>query len=211
MIFILSILATVYSQYTCGYTNNPHQTGDNVTICVYLINNSTNASQFLAFQTKVDEYSAVKLNNSYSYIHSESCPTSNSALNISYTNCSMTYSIVVASENNISTVEAPYIGQMLVAPVYSVVITLDNGKVTLIQWDNDWNFCNAQCLTSQQESVCANAECSETSAGDCDPRVYISWLGTDSQGNNLISASYRMSQFQKYSINSLYSQAKTKF
>jgi len=46
---------------------------------------------------------------------------------------------------------------------------------------------------------------------DCDPKVYVSWIGKDKDGNYLMSASYRISQFRKYSLYASYNSAKKSF
>jgi hypothetical protein len=123
----------------------------------------------------------------------------------------MNYALRVVSGNNIQSEPYQYLKDKIVAVVFSVVITMNSGKITLIEWDNDCGLCDSYCLTWNSKAICAESECSQGSEGDCDPRVYISWIGTDKNGNNLLSSGYRMSQFRKYSINKLYSEAKTSF
>lgn len=39
-------------------------------------------------------------------------------------------------------------------------------------------------------------------------KVYVTWIGTDNSGRYLLSDNYRLSNFEDYSISSLYSSAK---
>ena len=45
----------------------------------------------------------------------------------------------------------------------------------------------------------------------CDPKFYITWFGTDKDGNQLKSANLAMSKFKKYSVSSLYNSVKDIF
>lgn len=218
MIFLFSALfVTVHAQFFCEVSSGSYKTSDEVTLCVFLSQvDFTNATSlitpgpYLAFKSKLDEYSAVRLSNSYLSIVTSECPGVD-VNSTAYTNCSMSYAITVASDNLVQSTSVPYLKDYLVATVFSIVVTLDNGKVTKIEWDNYCDMCNDQCMSWGIEEVCADKECAVETEGDCDPRVYISWIGTDKDGNNLLSASYRMSQFRKYSVYQMYSDAKGKF
>ena len=45
----------------------------------------------------------------------------------------------------------------------------------------------------------------------CDPKIYITWFGTDKNGNQLKSSNLALSKFKKYSISSLYNSVKNMF
>eukprot|EP01084_Bolivina_argentea_P171623 297349_1 len=67
----------------------------------------------------------------------------------------------------------------------TLVIVVTNGKIDEIVWDTGCYACDS--------SDCINGNCgipfSEcTSAGNCDFSAYISWYGTDSNGQYLLSA-----------------------
>ena len=42
---------------------------------------------------------------------------------------------------------------------------------------------------------------------DCDLKIYVSWFGTDKDGNYLISAGKRLSAFRSWSLKSAYESA----
>lgn len=53
---------------------------------------------------------------------------------------------------------------------------------------------------------CPRTDC--TSAvnvtGACDPKIFISWIGTDRDGNTLISASNKLSNFEQYNMKGMF-------
>jgi hypothetical protein len=54
-------------------------------------------------------------------------------------------------------------------------------------------------------SLCPSAMCSSNSNGECDIKIFISWLGTDKNNNNLVSSGERFMNFQNYNLAGLYS------
>lgn len=217
-------LLSLASASVCPSEDKDYKTGDKIVLCVYVdemnftdtnATASTSHGHFIAFTSRVDVYSAVKLNYSYSGIYNDNCGNasiSNDTNDVSvFINCSMSYGIFLAFGDSITTPYAPYLKDILVAKVFSAVVTLESGKVKKIQWDNYCDICSEECIDFNGEEVCAEKECSYDKIEDCDPRVYVSWIGTDSDGNNLLSSTYRISQFRKYSIFSMYKQARSNF
>lgn len=49
---------------------------------------------------------------------------------------------------------------------------------------------------------CALTECTSVinATGMCDPKIFISWIGTDRSGNTLISASNKITNFKNYNM-----------
>ena len=251
MVFIYLLLHIVQSRY-CEGKDKSYNIGDKAVICVYVNqSNYTDTNDLevqdmdnvLAFEVKVDEFSGLKLKNSFKDIMASDCSqasrylasndSSNSSVNDSsstpsnessinsnessissndtYENCSSNQGISVAYSKKIYSKFAPYTKDKYVAKVFSVVITLKSGKVKKVEWDNFCDICNKKCIKWKSEEVCAESFCSAGKESDCDPRVYITWIGTDGNDENLLSASYRISQFRKYSVYSMYSQTKSKF
>ena len=138
-----------------------------------------------------------------------STPEDNNSTN--YENCSIYSGIAVAYSKKKYSVFSPYIKKNYVGGAYSLVVTLKSGKVSKLEWDNHCDICNDKCIKWDKEEICAEKLCKAGSEGDCDPRVYVTWIGTDGNDENLLSASYRISQFRKYSVFSLYSESRNKF
>ena len=108
--------------------------------------------------------------------------------------------------------------QYYVAQLVNVRITLDQGKVTDIEWINvcDGLACEKnQCVDTNErwlgkiykESNCFLRGCVSSSNGKCDTKTYVTWRGTDRQGRVLTSDNYRLSNFMDYSINTLIASA----
>ena len=49
---------------------------------------------------------------------------------------------------------------------------------------------------------CYEVECTDNK---CDPKFYITWFGTDKNGNQLKSSNLALSKFKKYSVDALFS------
>lgn len=123
-------------------------------------------------------------------------------------------------------------------PTYTVIIKLDQGKVTDIGWDDGCFFCaenTDECMhtgldtnyTAEIPSVdfrgCrkSHTECypdtmpvaNSTDANvtlaqtGCDLKVFVTWTGTDKNGQFLRSASKRFSRYRQFGIATLYQSA----
>lgn len=57
-------------------------------------------------------------------------------------------------------------------------------------------------MTQNPYSYCPLAACNSTnnSEGICDPKVFVSWMGTDNANVNLISSSQRFMNFKNYNL-----------
>jgi hypothetical protein len=63
------------------------------------------------------------------------------------------------------------------------------------------------------EKNCKNKLCTldADNAFNCDPKFYITWFGTDVNGNQFKSSNLSMSRFRQYAVGSLYNSAKDAF
>ena len=84
----------------------------------------------------------------------------------------------------------------IVVPIFSIVVNIDNGKVSDVAWDNGCWDCTSMCYldkinVNSSQSICRINPCNTTQNGSttaCDPKIYVSWIGTDSNGNHMNSA-----------------------
>jgi hypothetical protein len=235
MAFLLLFIQAVASRY-CEGKDKSYKIGDKAVLCVYI--NPANYSEtndievqdmeeVLAVEVEVDQFSGLKLKNSFKTVMSDCNEsrrflqggngTNNSNDNSTnedsnkYENCTSYQGISVAYSKKIYSKFAPYTKEQYVGIVFSIVVSLESGKVKKIQWDNFCDICSDKCVKWKKEEVCAEKFCKGGKEKDCDPRIYVTWIGTDANDENLLSASYRISQFRKYSIYSMYSQTKSKF
>lgn len=104
-----------------------------------------------------------------------------------------------------------------VYPYLTAIITVDEGNVTGITWDNACVFCSAdecQDNTYGYDGQLATAddakqpvggcslmvqECEESEQAECDLMLYVVWAGTDSKGRDFTSSANRFSAFPKQS------------
>eukprot|EP01017_Pseudomicrothorax_dubius_P021688 TRINITY_DN2333_c0_g1_i1.p1 TRINITY_DN2333_c0_g1~~TRINITY_DN2333_c0_g1_i1.p1 ORF type:complete len:173 (-),score=36.52 TRINITY_DN2333_c0_g1_i1:287-805(-) len=109
-----------------------------------------------------------------------------------------------------------------VIPVFSAYVRVNAGVVTKVEWDNGCFTCDSgNCKTYipfkyndntqlDPESNCFDPECL-TKTKDCDPKIYISFVGTDRDNNKLESAGLRLSAFRKYSLSDSYGSVMQQF
>jgi len=102
-------------------------------------------------------------------------------------------------------------------PYLTAIITVDQGNVTGITWDNACVFCAAEecqdntygfegALATEEEAqqpvgACSIPleECKTAEQAECDLLLYVVWSGTDSNGDDFMSSSNRFSAFPKQS------------
>ena len=106
--------------------------------------------------------------------------------------------------------------------IFSIVVKVKKGLITELVWDNACYGCDDKCetdITSISEinsnKTMTYSNCYENddkcANNGCDPKFYITWFGTDKNGNQLKSANLALSKFKHYSINSLYDSVKNIF
>lgn len=133
--------------------------------------------------------------------------------------------LVVAQIGNDQTLSTPTLylqrSATAVVPVLNLVVQLTNGQVSGFTWDGACLACSgaSNCLStavtwtdpdktgttqSSSDSWCTKTFCASSSYADCDLRLFVSWVGTDSKGKYLESAGYRLSNFQSQNIAAIY-------
>jgi len=101
------------------------------------------------------------------------------------------------------------------ANVYSAVIGIHNGTVYNITWDNYCGTCEGtdKCTTINLSSeparttqICNNADkCRDKNIGaQCDPKIYISWIGSDKKNQKMTSAGMRLARFRNFDMEDAY-------
>lgn len=103
--------------------------------------------------------------------------------------------------------------KQVIYPVVSLIIVMNNGNVTNYTLEDMTEACPGNAtvepilnmwLNATQNSLaeCPLPYCNSTNNTDgiCDPKIFVSWLGTDSGGVNLISSSQRFMNFKNYNL-----------
>eukprot|EP00826_Nyctotherus_ovalis_P039824 TRINITY_DN3858_c0_g1_i10.p1 TRINITY_DN3858_c0_g1~~TRINITY_DN3858_c0_g1_i10.p1 ORF type:complete len:198 (-),score=35.36 TRINITY_DN3858_c0_g1_i10:116-709(-) len=86
-------------------------------------------------------------------------------------------------------------------PRVSVAIRLDKGRVEIFEWDNDCSDCD-DCKDMKIGSESRERNCVANSISEL--KIFVSFIGKDSDSRYMKSAQLRMSQFTRYSLKSLY-------
>lgn len=85
----------------------------------------------------------------------------------------------------IPTYEARYINSNKVYPISSVVVQMSKGVITSVFWDNVCFGGDCDEYTVTQNINVSNdyiGACTADNYAPCDPKIYVSFLGTDSEG-----------------------------
>ena len=99
---------------------------------------------------------------------------------------------------------------------------MKKGEITELVWDNACYGCDDKCEQNikihsllDRNKTMTYSNCYDTTNNcnnnACDPKFYITWFGTDKNGNQLKSSNLALSKFKKYSVNSLYNSVKNIF
>ena len=107
--------------------------------------------------------------------------------------------------------------------LFSIVVKVKKGKITELVWDNACYDCDDKCekdiksksLLDKSKTMtyenCYENDMSNCDSNKCDPKFYITWFGTDKNGNQLKSSNLALSKFKKYSVAKLYDSMKNIF
>ncbi|CAD8079546.1 unnamed protein product [Paramecium sonneborni] len=185
--------------------NETYTRGDHLTICIHFIDIIKQIGKRLAFDVKVDRYTALYAKNSYSTLKVDGLTNHSIAIQVNkHALISPQLNYVINSTN--------------VYPIYSLVINMQDGNVTDLIWDNGcWDSsmeCSDYNVTNSKGEIFSDSnnyykEC--TKEVDCDAKFYISFIGTDASGNYMESAGKRISRFRQYAISDMFSSAKNIF
>jgi len=211
----ISLISANYICEGCQCSNRddtvPLKRADRAPICIHFVQDNVTATATKAsFAVGVDDFSAVVVNHAQEQFV---FPNNGSAVTTHYR-------IIVQTDNAHSSTALPFVDivngvPQFYANLYNIVIRIDDGKVTELIWDNVCGLCSGlTCNTTILEDNTPTNLCdvSETCNGkdyvaSCDPKLYITWVGTDVDGTPMISAGMRLSQFVQYSISGLYYEA----
>ncbi|KAF0709460.1 hypothetical protein AaE_012879 [Aphanomyces astaci] len=197
-----------------GFCNDRNATtpvvkGDQTYICINI-----NDQYRAVFAPVVDQYVQLRLYESYTDTR------------IRPTNSSAAAYMTISSMSSRSVYKQYTTAKGKAYPILTAVVSVKQGEVQGISWDDGCYLCDSTTCEANLYSTPAiplynsafgdgstcykeSPECLNTT-GLCDLAVYVGWTGTDANGNYLSSAGMRISQFQKYSVNSYFTDFKTK-
>lgn len=153
---------------------------------------------------KVDDYTGIKPTGVYDALRPGNTGSINSSITLQFQN---------------STTSSGYLyheGNQEVSGIYSFVIRTDKGVVLSIDSDNHNNCqsgCSGTCRTVSSDSNCFRPVNTTLTSGrlklsvENDPKIFVSWMGTDSTGAYMLSQTKRISRFTEYSVGNVYQDA----
>ncbi|OQS07012.1 hypothetical protein THRCLA_20230 [Thraustotheca clavata] len=208
----LAVLAQVHGAIISGLCNDkntstPLVKGDQTYVCINI-----NDKYRAVFTPVVDDFVQLRVYNSYKDSRIE-----NSSFASYLTLSSMT-------SRSVYKLYTDQTGKAF--PSFTAVITVVDGLIQGISWDDGCYLCNSTSCASNIYSApkvplvnsafgsgntCFHNQtaCSSTE-NSCDLGIFVGWTGTDYNGNYLSSAGMRVSQFQQYSVTSYVDDLKSK-
>jgi len=196
---------------------NEIEIGKETYVCA-VINNQ----EVALFTPVADEYSRFVI--PYSFVNASNCdpfyfPSGNCDAPCAPSLLSV-WSMGVQSGYQKSYAECPPDGSgSFYFPLQTVIISADMGRVTSVSWDDGCFACNPNgndCHPNSFDAVTGapvtvegggfdcgieRSDCEKN--GNCDLTVFVVWRGRDKNGNYFGSAVARISQFARWSFNSL--------
>jgi len=189
----------------CGDKSATYSRGDNVPVCIHYLVQSTSTTAPLdfyraAYYPQVDVYTAIELNGGYANFA---------------TNASVQEVRIIIQVGNIESQTMPFMNRSnnavsAYSNVFGAVLGIVSGAPTEIVWDNRCANCGTgACVTTlfantQQTTICTNKNACTGSV--CDPKIYISWMGSDKIYNRMTSAGLRINRFTSV-LDDVYSKA----
>lgn len=206
----LLLLLSIYqifcdSSFTCNTPTSGALTqetiltqGDNTILCVHFIPFKVK----IGFQVEVDKFAVLSIRYIFNVMAAKDTDLA----------------IQLANSENISN-QIPYVRTTAnqVFPVINLLITLDMGKISSIALEDFSSACAEAVIPeiinqgnsfASENTIknCPVAFCqgAESDTGKCDFKIFLSWIGTDKDGNGLISSSERLSNFKNYNLEGIF-------
>jgi len=193
--------------------------GQKTTICLVLANNgdwSTETDYMrVNFQPIADEYSRFHVPESFQQL----VGSPNEDLTETFPG---NITVHAESQTALSFQKLYYGSDDKIYPYLTAVITVNEGVVTGITWDNACVFCSPEeCqdntygydgkLATEEEALqpigaCSMPilECKTSDKAKCDLLLYVVWAGTDSNGRDFTSSANRFSAFPKQTFSDMF-------
>mmetsp|Transcript_7392 Transcript_7392/g.21514 ORF Transcript_7392/g.21514 Transcript_7392/m.21514 type:complete len:316 (+) Transcript_7392:289-1236(+) len=191
--------------------------GQPTPICLVLANNADWTTEMtylrLNFRPKADEYSRFHVPDSFVQLVGRNNNNNNNPLGEIFTG---NITVHAESQTALSFQKQYYDGNDKVFPYLTAIISVDEGAVTGIIWDDACVFCGPnECLDNtygyngnlatkedakQSVGACYStvAACRASTKGatsKCDLELYVVWTGTDANGKDFTSSANRFSAF----------------
>ena len=204
-IVTLSILGTnLANTYFCDSNSTTKFSRFGATsICVHFYP----ANVKVGFNVQVDKPEVIRIEDAYTNFKDKTTDT---------------YLIVQLGGAQAFSVMVPYIKASAdkVYPLNFLNIVMSTGSISSYTWQNICDGCGIESATcnaetasttlydgtsgTYEQSNCYIAKCSSSNLANCDPRLFITWSGTDTDGKYLYSAGKALKQFISQNVVSLW-------
>eukprot|EP00357_Protocruzia_adherens_P018728 CAMPEP_0115010520 /NCGR_PEP_ID=MMETSP0216-20121206/23365_1 /TAXON_ID=223996 /ORGANISM="Protocruzia adherens, Strain Boccale" /LENGTH=218 /DNA_ID=CAMNT_0002378751 /DNA_START=519 /DNA_END=1175 /DNA_ORIENTATION=+ len=204
LLAICGLLAAVTAQdMSCSDVDATYVIGDDIKFCMAItVGSNVQQGKKIVFNAVVDEYTVFQAQGAFSEFY-DLAPVNSS--------------IYLKVANGKPSVTRAFLNGTGYATLYNAIVSVDNGKIEEIYWDNDCYNCttSAGCESVASVSCCIDKVCyanvernkCRTDNFKCDPKVYVTWVGTDANGDRLTSAGLAMSRFTDFAVTDMYSSA----
>jgi len=210
-VFFISIQAQDISCKNCRcvetHNNTAFKRGEQLAMCVHFVTKDglSVRTQRVTYVVSVDNYTVVELQEGQNRFALEPYALPNEKVYI-----------VLQPHGSIKSYPIPYVDLnekrelTFYANVYSAVITIHDGYIQDVIWDNrcvcqESTTCREYDIgTDRKESICNHHEMCAIRQVKCDPKIYISWIGSDKENTKMTSTSMRLARFKDFNIEGAY-------
>ena len=209
ILIVLIVLLNTYKitsfEFNCNLDSNPSadfkstkvQKGKETLLCIHFLPFYIK----LAFKINVDEHTVVTGKSSYDIVSKKDVDI-----------------VVQLTGSEQFSQQIPYFRKedTKVFPIISILIHTDEGLITKIELEDLKDGCpdnnivqevldlNLSFTSVNEIPLCYSELCQNNDDGPCDIKVFVSWVGTDINGNTMISNSERILNFAKYNLPAMY-------
>jgi len=200
------------TDYNCGYSNEKggesYRSWDYIYVCL-VFDNMVGGPKKVLFRPRLDKYELLEIRGLYDIFTAEEY-----AEETGFT--------VRALSNGVISRPTYFRLDGGIAEILNLVIEMEDGFVKEIDWKNTCiaKTCEYQdCIETVfshpeaaglhlREKNCFIRTCqSSKDTSNCDTKVYLTWIGSDSENRHCVSDNYRISHLTQFSIQSYYESA----
>jgi hypothetical protein len=203
---------------TCNCVSNTNEDsfayGDQFGLCVHFVRCMTSTgiceSMRASYPLTVDNFTVVELKDGQTKYALGAGASSYDAVKIVVQAHGTTYSYPIDFVNFTGGAVSFY------ANVYSLVISVHKGQIFNVTWDDKCGLCEEdsnECKTINladglTDQLCnAKAQCAAPATTQCDPKIFVSWIGSDKNNRKMTSAGMRLARFRNFDMSEIYTRA----
>eukprot|EP00696_Hemimastix_kukwesjijk_P019561 gnl/Hemi2/8854_TR3061_c0_g1_i1.p1 gnl/Hemi2/8854_TR3061_c0_g1~~gnl/Hemi2/8854_TR3061_c0_g1_i1.p1 ORF type:complete len:216 (+),score=30.41 gnl/Hemi2/8854_TR3061_c0_g1_i1:144-791(+) len=163
----------------CPQLKDSYTKGDWANVCMVVTNSTTNGTLWSVFKVKVDDFSVIQIHNSKAILP--------------FNDTTQQPSVYLEFQNKTTVGGKRYRVSTNVVPFWTVQVKIVNGVADSVIWDQGCFSCSG--------TACVDGACTVSSCGvgiACNAKMYVSWVGTDSNGLPMLSSGFDQSKYTSY-------------